>query len=46
VLDIKTRGITYEALKHRAEELENEICELKQVEKTLRRQNNYLHGFF
>jgi len=46
VLDIEIGAITYEALKHRVEELEREICELKQVEKNLRRQNNYLHGFF
>ena len=46
MLDTKTGGKTCEALKHSAEELEREICELKQAEKTLRRQNNYLHGFF
>ena len=42
VLDIEIGEKTYEALKHRVEELEREICELKQAEKTLRRQNNYL----
>ncbi len=30
MLDTKTGGKTYEALKHSAEELEKEICELKQ----------------
>ena len=42
VLDIKNGEKTYEALKHCVEELEREIPELKQVEKTRRRQNNYL----
>ena len=42
MLDLKTGGKTYEELEHRSGELEREICEVKQAEKTLRRQNNYL----
>ena len=42
MLDIKSRDKTYEAQMHRADELEREICKLKQAEKILCRQNNYL----
>ncbi|MGD8443423.1 MAG: PAS domain S-box protein [Desulfobacterales bacterium] len=42
MLDIKTGEETHDAQKHRADELEKEICKLKQAETTLRRQNNYL----
>lgn len=41
-MDLKTGKAADEELKHRVRELEREICEIKQAEKTLDRQNHYL----
>ena len=41
-MDLKTGKAADEELKHRVRELEIEICEIKQAEKTLDRQNHYL----
>jgi PAS domain S-box-containing protein len=42
LLNLKTKEKTYEELEHHVEELEREIFKVKQSEKTLRRQNEYL----
>jgi len=42
LFDLKTKKTTYEDLEHRAGELEREIYRVKQAEKALRRQNEYL----
>ena len=42
MLDLKTEKMTDEQLAQRSAELEREIYKVKQAEKTLRRQNEYL----